>query len=106
MAPTAFVPWMWLLSNTSMRRGVARQPEALLQAVEQDALRGALGQPAPQRLARVLRGVLDDAGLGAALRHADLDPALGLGGERLLQQLAGSAASCDSRIRRGTGLSS
>ena len=58
-----------------------------MQALEQAPLRGGLGQTARQGLARVAHGVLDDADLGAALRHADLAFALGLAGERLLQQL-------------------
>ena len=43
---------------------------------------------AAQRLARVRERVLDQPRLGAALRHADLDLALGLRGQRLGEQLA------------------
>ena len=66
----------------------ARQTEAVLDAFHQDLLRRGFRHAAAERLARVLLGVIDEPDLGAALRHGNLDPALGLDRQRLGQQRA------------------
>ena len=69
----------------ALRRRV--EAEGVRDAREQLLLRRALGELARQRLARIDQGVLDELALVAALRRRELDPAPGMGRERLDQQI-------------------
>ena len=90
------------------RRG---QAEHLRHAFQQLRLAGALGQLALQRLARVDLGVLHHGALFAALRHQDLDLAVGLQaqrlgdqvlfGQRVVRAARRAAAACRRRTGRG-----
>ena len=64
------------------------QAEGLRHAVQQFALRRVLRHAAAERLARVGQRHVDELALLAALRHRDLDLALGAQRQRLGEQLA------------------
>ena len=82
------------------------EAEGVGERLEQLLLRGGLGQLAAQRLARVLRRVLDELALFAALRASAISMRWPAFMQSASASRARSAISCDSRISRGAGLSS
>ena len=66
----------------------ARQAERLGEPLQQLLLRRGVGELAAERLARIDQRMRDQLLLLAPLRHRDLDPAAGLGAQRLGQQFA------------------